>query len=273
MTKIIDGNQIAQKIKDQVKAEVAEKNQKPTLAMVLVGDDSASEIYVTKKQEACQEVGINSKIIKLPVETEKGELLAEIEKLNQSREVTAILVQLPLPENFNKQNILEAINPKKDVDCLNPINFGRFMAFGQNPETSVPVTALAVMEILKEEKIELKSKEAVVVGDSNIVGKPVARLLLDQGATVTVCHEFTKDLKKYTQQADVLITAAGQKHLIKADMVKLGAAVIDIGINREQGKIYGDVDFENVKEVASAITPVPGGVGPVTVAMLLKAVS
>jgi methylenetetrahydrofolate dehydrogenase (NADP+)/methenyltetrahydrofolate cyclohydrolase len=272
MAVILNGKELSEKIRGELKEEVAALKERfgraPTLAVVLVGNDPASEIYVRNKIKACQKVGINSLDLKLPKETTQEELNRRVKELNDSPEVDGIIVQLPLPKHLSCREVINLISPEKDVDGFHPVNAGKCM-LGLYEEGLMPCTPAGVMKILESYQIELQGKNAVMVGHSNIVGKPLANMLLNANATVSVCHVYTKDLKSYTKEADVLCVATGVPHLIKADMVKEGAVVIDIGISRVNGKIVGDVDFEAVKEKASAITPVPGGVGPMTITMLL----
>lgn len=243
--------------------------KKPILAMILVGDDPASSIYVRRKGVFCAQAGIGSKTIKLPTKTSEKKLLGIIGKLNRSKNITAIMVQLPLPKQINKNKIIEAIDPRKDADCLHPLNFGRFVQNGEKYSVVAPATPLGIVKLLEEYRIKIEGKNAVVVGRSNIVGKPMAQFLLNRGATITICHRQTKNLARFTHEADILVVAVGKKNLIKASMVKKGAVVVDVGVNRVGKKLYGDVDFPNVSKKSSYITPVPGGVGPVTIAMLL----
>ena len=272
MGMIIDGNKIAQDIRNEVRQKTLELRQQrnitPGLAVVLVGDDPASQVYVGRKAKACAEVGFLSREYKLPAETEEKKLLKIIKKLNKDESVHGILVQLPLPGHISTENIIAAIDPDKDVDGFHPYNVGGLMT---GTPLFVPCTPRGIMELIARSGIDLKGKEAVVVGRSNIVGKPMAFLLLAQNATVTMCHSRTKDLPSVTRRADVLIAAIGKPRMIKADMVKEGAVIIDVGVNRlENGKLAGDVDFDEVAPRASYITPVPGGVGPMTIAMLMK---
>jgi len=272
MGNIIDGNKIAQEIRNEVRLKTLELRQQtgiiPGLAVILVGDDPASQVYVGRKSKACAEVGFLSREYKLPAETEEKKLLKIIKKLNKDDQIHGILVQLPLPGHISTENIIAAIDPDKDVDGFHPYNVGGLMA---GTPLFLPCTPRGIMELIARSGIDLKGKEAVVVGRSNIVGKPMAMLLLAQHATVTMCHSKTGDLPAVTRRADVLIAAIGKPHMIKADMVKEGAVVIDVGVNRlENGKLAGDVDFDNVAPKASFITPVPGGVGPMTIAMLMK---
>ncbi|MFA6193404.1 MAG: bifunctional 5,10-methylenetetrahydrofolate dehydrogenase/5,10-methenyltetrahydrofolate cyclohydrolase [Parcubacteria group bacterium] len=268
--KMLDGTKFANKIMLQLKKKVATMKRKPVLAMVLVGDDPASAIYVRRKGVFCGQAGIGSETIILPAKTSEKKLLGLIDKLNKDKKVSAIMVQLPLPKHIDKKKIIESVDPRKDADCLHPLNFGRFAQEGEGYSVVAPATPLGIIKLLEEYKIPIAGKNAVVVGRSNIVGKPMAQFLLNRGATITVCHRQTKNLKRYTQKADILVVAVGKINMIKADMVKKGVVVIDVGVNRgENKKIYGDVDFASVSKKAAYITPVPGGVGPVTIAMLL----
>jgi methylenetetrahydrofolate dehydrogenase (NADP+)/methenyltetrahydrofolate cyclohydrolase len=272
MVRIIDGNKIAQDIRNEVRQGALElKEQKgivPGLAVVLVGEDPASQVYVGRKAKVCAEVGFLSREYKLPAETGEEKLLKIIKKLNKDKLIHGILVQLPLPKHISTEKIISAIDPHKDVDGFHPYNVGGLVT---GTPLFVPCTPQGIMELIFRSGIELAGKEAVVVGRSNIVGKPVAFLLLAQNATVTMCHSKTKDLPLVTGRADVLIAAIGKPHMIKANMVKEGAIVIDVGVNRlENGKLVGDVAFDEVAVKASFITPVPGGVGPMTIAMLMK---
>ncbi len=270
--KLLDGKKLSEKIKEEVKKDI-EKLQKehgitPGLAVVLVGDDPASHTYVKMKERACKEVGIYSIVHQMPSSISQKEIEETILMMNKNPNIDGILVQLPLPKHIDTTKILELIAPSKDVDGFHPYNFGRLL---QGLETFAPCTPLGVMELLKEYEIDVKGLDACVVGASNIVGKPMAALLLNSFATVDICHIYTKDLKSHTKKADLLVVGVGKPGLITEDMVKDGAIVVDIGINRlENGKLVGDVDFENVSKKASYITPVPGGVGPMTIAMLLK---
>jgi methylenetetrahydrofolate dehydrogenase (NADP+)/methenyltetrahydrofolate cyclohydrolase len=272
MARIIDGNKIAQDIRNEVRQSAIElKEQKgivPGLAVILVGDDPASKIYVGKKAQDCAEVGFLSREYKLPAETSEEKLLSLIDDLNNDHLIHGILVQLPVPKHIRSDKIIEAIDPHKDVDGFHPYNVGRLVA--GNPLHS-SCTPCGIMELLDRNGIELSGKEAVVVGRSNIVGKPMALMLLARHATVTICHTRTKDLAAVTRRADIIVAAAGRAHMIKADMVKEGVVVIDVGTNRlDSGKLVGDVDFAAVSLKASSITPVPGGIGPMTRAMLMK---
>ena len=272
MVSIIDGNKIAQDIRNEVRqSAISLKEQKgiiPGLAVVLVGEDPASQIYVGEKAKACAEVGFLSREYKLPADTSEIRLLEIIAELNKDQLIHGILVQLPLPKNISTDKIIAAIDPHKDVDGFHPFNVGGLVT---GSPLFIPCTPRGIMELIVRIGIDLKGKEAVVVGRSNIVGKPIALLLLAQHATVTICHSRTKDLPSVTRRADILIAAVGKAHMIKADMVKDGAIVIDVGVNRlENGKLAGDVDFNEVAPKASYITPVPGGIGPMTIAMLMK---
>jgi len=271
MAQLLDGRKVSALYRERIAKKVNELTQKgyraPSLAVVLVGEDPASRVYVNNKRKACQKVGINSLFYHLPEETEEKELLKLVEELNENPEVDGILVQLPLPRHVNPQRIIEAIRPDKDVDGFHPENMGKLVA---NLEGGfIPCTPLGIKLLLKHYGIEVKGKDATVVGAGYIVGKPLSVLLLNLNATVTVCHIHTKDLKKHTKDADILISATGVPRLIKEEMVKEGAVVIDVGISKEGDKIVGDVDFEKVKQKASYITPVPGGVGPMTITALL----
>ncbi len=272
MAKIIDGKAIAAEIRQELKERVPAFEElfgfKPGLAVVLVGQDPASRVYVNNKRKACEEIGYNSFVYELSADTTEEDLLNLIQQLNTRDDIHGILVQLPLPRHINEEKIIHAIIPTKDVDAFHPQNVGQIML--GNP-TFMPCTPAGVIELLKRYDIDVAGKECVVVGRSNIVGKPLALLLLQANGTVTICHSKTRDLKEVCKRADILAVAIGKPKFITADMVKEGAVIIDIGINRdENGKLCGDIDFENVKEVASYITPVPGGCGPMTIAMLMK---
>jgi methylenetetrahydrofolate dehydrogenase (NADP+)/methenyltetrahydrofolate cyclohydrolase len=269
--RIIDGKKIAAEIREEVRQRVEELQKKtgrvPGLAAVLVGDDPASASYVRSKTKACQEAGIYSRQITPPGGIPETDLLAIVRDLNADPAIHGILVQLPLPSPIDERTILEAVEPAKDVDGFTYGSIGRLV---ENRARSVPCTPAGIIELLDREGVEIKGRHAVVVGRSEIVGKPVAFLLLHRHATVTICHSRTADLGAETRRADILVAAAGRPRLITGAMVKPGAVVIDVGINRIEGKLVGDVDFDSALQVASAITPVPGGVGPMTVAMLLK---
>lgn len=270
MAKIIDGKAISLAIKDELKEKVAEYKNKGidiTLAVVKVGNDPASAVYVRNKEKACEYVGINSRTLALPEETTQEELLNIVRELNEDDTVNGILVQLPLPKHIDESEILIAINSTKDVDGFHPVNVGK-MVIGE--DTFLPCTPAGIIEMLKRSDIDIEGKECVVIGRSNIVGKPMSLLMLKENATVTIAHSRTKDLKEVTKRADILVAAIGKPKFVTADYVKEGAVVIDVGMDRdENGKLCGDVDFESVEPKVSAITPVPGGVGPMTVTMLL----
>lgn len=271
MAKLLKGKEVSARIKDEIKNEVIklkERGIEPGLAVILVGDDPASKVYVNNKKKACEYTGIKSFEYLLPENTTEEELLRLIEKLNEDKEVSGILCQLPLPEHINEESVINAISPTKDVDAFHPVNVGKIMTGNYD---FVPCTPAGVMELIKESGIDINGKECVVVGRSNIVGKPMAMLLLHSNGTVTICHSKTKDLAEKTRKADILVAAVGIPEFIKGDMIKPGAVVIDVGINRiAPKKLVGDVEFEAAEKVAGAITPVPGGVGPMTIAMLMK---
>ena len=268
---LLDGKNAAKEIRKQIKAEteklVAERGLRPGLAVILVGGDPASQIYVNSKEKDCQLVGFHSEVYRLPEETEIEELVALIRRLNGDSNIHGILVQHPLPAHLDESLAFEAIDPKKDVDGFNLVNVGLLTTGGKS---FVPCTPRAVIWFLKNAGIDIRGKHAVVVGRSNIVGKPAASLLLREHATVTVCHSRTADLASITRQADILVAAIGKPEFITGDMIKPGAAVIDVGINRRDDGMVGDVEFSSAVEVAGWITPVPGGVGPMTRAMLLQ---
>lgn len=268
---ILDGKALAAEIRSEVKTQVAalaEKGVSTALAVILVGDDSASQVYVRNKIKACADTGIRSLEFRMPAETTQQQLLAKIAELNADEIVDGILVQLPLPKQINADAVISAIDPAKDVDGFHVANAGALVTGKQG---FVPCTPFGVMRLIEKSGVNPRGKSAVIVGRSNIVGKPMALLLLAADATVTVAHSCTPDLSAVTRNADILVAAVGRAKLIKADMVKPGAVVIDVGMNRdENGKLCGDVDFSEVKEVAGSITPVPGGVGPMTIAMLMQ---
>jgi methylenetetrahydrofolate dehydrogenase (NADP+)/methenyltetrahydrofolate cyclohydrolase len=272
MATIIDGKKISKSVRDEIRQTTLRmKNERgivPGLAVVLVGDDPASKIYVRGKKNACDEVGFLSKEFKLPGDTSEAELLDIIDGLNRDSEIHGFLVQLPVPKHIRVDAIIEAIDPKKDVDGFHPYNVGRL--FSGNPYHR-SCTPAGILELLDRYEIEIEGKEAVIVGRSILVGKPLALMLLERHATVTLCHTRTRNLSEVTKRAEILVAAAGNAEMIKADMVRDGAVVIDVGTNRlENGKLLGDVAFSEVSEKASYITPVPGGVGPMTIAMLLR---
>ena len=268
---LIDGKKVSTQIRGRLEKETAELKTKigrtPGLATVLVGEDPASAVYVRNKNKICHEIGFQSFGQNLSAETTEEELLDIIKKLNSNDEVNGILVQLPLPDHIDSETILLSIDPEKDVDGFHPINVGK-LAIGNALLT--PCTPTGIIALLDYYKIEIPGKHAVVLGRSNIVGKPVAHLLLQRHATVTICHSKTKNLQQVTRQADILIAAVGRPHFVNSDMVKEGTVVIDVGINRVDGKLTGDVDFDQVAEKAGLITPVPGGVGPMTIALLME---
>lgn len=272
MYKIIDGKSIAADIRKQIKGEVEQIKQEggvtPKLVVTLVGDDPGSQIYVRNKERACAEVGILSEVQRIPSTIKEKELIERIKSLNSDKTVHGILVQLPLPKQLNEITVLNEINPEKDVDGLHPLNMGKLLK-GEEANF-VPCTAAGIMELVLSTGVDLIGREAVVVGRSNIVGKPTAIMLLKKHATVTICHSRTKDLGEVTRRADVLVAAVGSPAMIKENMVKDGAIVIDVGMNRLGERLLGDVDYDLVKNRASFITPVPGGVGPMTIVMLLK---
>ena len=268
--RIIDGKSIAKELRESLAPRVAalkEQGITPGLTVIVVGDDPASAIYVRNKERACVKLGMNSQVLRFPAETTQEEILNTVRLLNQDDSVHGILVQLPLPRHIDEQAVLRAIDPDKDVDGFHAMNAGRLM----NGEPGfVACTPKGVMRLLEVSGVELDGKNAVVVGRSNIVGKPMALLLLQKNCTVTIAHSHTKDLTTVTRSADILVVAVGRAGFITGDMIKPGAAVMDVGINRVDGKVVGDVDFESAKEVASCITPVPGGVGAMTIAMLME---
>ncbi len=270
-SRIIDGKVLAKQIEAEVasgvEALVSGRGVTPGLATVLVGDDPASKMYVRLKHKACERVGIRAEDHFLPAETSQEELISLINTLNKDKNVHGILLQLPLPRHLLPQEAMEAIAPEKDADGFHPYNMGKLMI---GDEGLVPCTPHGVIRALEEYNVPIKGKNVVIVGHSNVVGKPLAAMFLNRNATVSVCHVFTDDLNKYTLDADILVVATGVKHLIKADMVKEGVVIFDVGITKEKDGVYGDVDFENVVKKASLITPVPGGVGPLTIAMLMK---
>ncbi len=267
---VINGKELVQSVREHFRLEVeelAKRQVQPGLAVVLLGNDPASAVYVRNKAKACETAGIYSEVHRLPEDTGEEELLALVERLNGDKKINGILVQLPLPRHINEDRIIDAIHPDKDVDCFHPINVGNLMI---GKPGFLPCTPAGVIEVLKRMNVEIAGKHAVVVGRSNIVGKPMAMLLLREHATVTVCHSRTPDMEKITSQADILVAAVGRPQMIKAKHLKPGAIVIDVGINRlPDGKLVGDVDFEDVLETAGMITPVPGCVGPMTISMLL----
>ena len=271
MSCLINGKEVSQKVKESVKSETIKLQSKGIgvgLAVVIVGDNPASRVYVNAKKKACEEVGFNSYEYALPAETTQQELLDLVDVLNKDEKVNGILVQLPLPSHIDENSIINSISPEKDVDAFHPFNVGKIMI---GEYSFLPCTPAGVMELIDSTGVEISGKNCVVIGRSNIVGKPMSMLLLHKSGTVTICHSKTKNLKEVCAEADILVVAIGRANFVTADMVKEGAIVIDVRMNRlENGKLCGDVDFEAVKEKAGYITPVPGGVGPMTIAMLMK---
>jgi methylenetetrahydrofolate dehydrogenase (NADP+)/methenyltetrahydrofolate cyclohydrolase len=269
--KIVDGKKIAQSIKEDIKKEISDLKSKynviPKIFTIVTGDNPESRLYLKLREKACEEVGIDTDHIILSESTDEKEILKEIEKLNKDEKVHGIIVQFPLPKNVSQNKIMGAIDPKKDVEGVNPINLGRTLV---GIEDIVPCTPLAVLTILKHENISLEGRDIVIINHSNIVGKPLAAMLLNRNATVTICQIYTKNLKRYNIKEDVLRAATGKPGLIKKDFVKENAVLIDVGITRVGDTVKGDIDFESVKEKAAIVTPVPGGVGPVTIACSLK---
>ena len=270
-TRVIDGRSLAKKVEEEVKKGVealkAEMGITPGLATILVGEDPASKMYVRLKHKACERVGIHAEDHDLPATISQEELIAHIQQLNQRNDIHGILLQLPLPRHLNDKEAMLAIDPRKDADGFHPYNMGNLLI---GNEGFVPCTPKGVIRAMEEHGVQIQGKHAVVVGHSNVVGKPMAAMLINRNATVSVCHVFTQNLEQYTLDADILVVGTGVKHLIKADMVKEGVVVFDVGITEENGKVYGDVDFENVIKKASLITPVPGGVGPMTISILMQ---
>ena len=271
MAKIIDGKAVSASVRSDVTLEVKELAKQgitPGLAVVIVGDDPASRRYVNNKKKACAQTGIYSEEYALPAATSQKELMDLVEKLNNKKDIHGILVQSPLPSGLDEEAVVEAINPEKDVDAFHPANVGRIMIGNFH---FLPCTPAGIIELIKSQNIDIAGKNCIVIGRSNIVGKPMAMLLLHNNGTVTICHSKTKNLNEICKNADILVVAVGKPKFVTADMVKEGAVVIDVGMDRdENGKLCGDVDFENVEKIASYITPVPGGVGPMTISMLLK---
>ena len=268
---LLNGKELAQKLQQEMTQEVTELKEKglqPGLAVILVGEDPASQVYVRNKERAANNIGMYSVVYRLPETTSEAALIAKIEELNHDDKVHGILVQLPLPKHINEDLVLDTIDPAKDVDGFHPMNLGNLFA---GKPTMIPCTPAGIMELIKLSGLDLAGKNAVIIGRSNIVGKPMAHLLLQANATVTICHSKTKDLPKVAKQADVLVVAIGRANFVTADFVKEGAVVIDVGINRdENNKLTGDVKFDEVAPLTSYITPVPGGVGPMTITMLMR---
>ncbi len=271
MATIINGKDLAKKVRQNLKVEVEALNKNniyPKLAVIMVGEDKASQVYVRNKSKACNEIGINFEEFLLPEDTTMDKLLSLIEELNNRKDVSGILLQSPIPKPLNIREAFNKIDYKKDVDGFNPINVGK-LTIGE--KSFVSCTPYGVVKMLEEYNIDPEGKNVVIIGRSNIVGKPLSQCLLNKNATITICHSKTKNIKEITKNADILIAAVGRPHFVTEDMVKDNAVVIDVGINRnEEGKLIGDVDFENVEKKASYITPVPGGVGPMTIAMLMN---
>lgn len=272
MAKIIDGKKISAAVREDIKAKTVEFSKKygklPGLSVIIVGENPASQVYVRNKKKACEEVGFKSEVIEMPETTTQEELLAKIEELKTDGTVNGILVQLPLPKHLDENAVIKAIPPEKDVDAFHAENVGHIMI---GDAELLPCTPAGIITMLDYEGIDVTGKNCVVIGRSNIVGKPMAMLLLKKNGTVTVCHSKTKDLASFTRNADILVVAIGRAKFVTADMIKPGAVVIDVGMDRdENGKLCGDVDFESAKDVAGAITPVPGGVGPMTITTLLQ---
>lgn len=271
MAQVISGKEVSEEIKEQLTGEVEELKKQgifPGLAVIIVGDDTASRVYVNNKKKACERIGIYSEEYALSADTSEDEILNLIDELNKKDTISGILVQLPLPKHISEKKVIERINPQKDVDAFHPVNVGKIMTGDYD---FVPCTPAGIMELIDKSGVLVEGKECVVIGRSNIVGKPMAMLLLHRNGTVTVCHSRTKNLKEKTKNADILVAAVGKPNFVTGDMIKEGAVVIDVGINRlENKKLVGDVDFESAEKVAGAITPVPGGVGPMTIAMLMK---
>ena len=271
MAKILSGKELSAKKREELKQKVSELKKDgiyPGLAVIIVGDDPASRVYVNNKKKACEELGIYSEEYAFPENSSEEEILDLIDRLNVKSDISGILVQLPLPRHISEKKVIERIDSRKDVDAFHPVNVGKIMTGDYD---FVPCTPAGIMELIKESGVSIDGKDCVVVGRSNIVGKPMSMLLLHQNGTVTVCHSRTKNLKEKTKNADILVVAVGKPCFITGDMIKDGAVVIDVGINRIEGKkLVGDVEFESAERVAGAITPVPGGVGPMTIAMLMQ---
>lgn len=272
MAQIINGKAVSlaerQRITEETEELFKKYGRRPGLAVIIVGEDPASKVYVANKEKGCQEVGFYSELYRLPEDTQMPELLSLIEKLNNDDKINGILCQLPLPKHLNEEEVILAINPSKDVDAFHPVNTGKIMI---GNHSFLPCTPAGVMKLIESTGTDISGKECVVIGRSNIVGKPQAMLLLQANGTVTICHSRTKNLAEVTRRADILVVAIGKADFVTGDMVKEGAVVIDVGMNRRaDGKLTGDVDFESCEKVASYITPVPGGVGPMTITMLLR---
>lgn len=268
MTKILDGKNLSVKIIDELSTKILNSDKKPHLVVILVGEDPASQLYVGMKEKAANRIGITSTVLKYPENVDENTLLNKIQDLNKDVSVHAILVQLPLPKHLNEKNVIQAINPQKDADGITPENVGK-ISLGVEPY-AYPCTPKGVLKLLDEYNIDLESKNVVIIGRSNIVGKPLAQMILNKNATVTICHSKTKNLSQITKTADILISAVGVAKLITKDMIKIDSVIVDVGTSKIDGKLYGDVDFNDVFELASYITPVPGGIGPMTIACLME---
>lgn len=268
MTIILDGKKLSQKILDELAVEIAASDKKPSLVVMLVGEEPASQLYVGMKEKTALKIGMKSTVLRYPQDTDEQTILDKIEEINNNKDIDALLVQLPLPRHICEQKVIQAILPEKDVDGITPFNIGR-ISIGVEPY-AYPCTPKGILKILDEYKIDIDGKNVVVVGRSNILGKPVAQMLLNRHATVTICHSHTKNLSEITKTADILVAAVGKPKFIKKEMIKPGCVIIDAGTSKVDGKTVGDVDFENLSELTSYITPVPGGVGPMTIAVLMQ---
>lgn len=268
MTKILDGKKLSNKILDELSEKVSKLDSKPHLVVILVGEDPASELYVGMKEKTAAKLGMKSTIIRYPETTDEKTVIDKIEELNNDKDVNAILVQVPLPKHISEQKIIQAISPKKDADGITPENIGR-ISIGVEPY-AYPCTPKGILDLLNEYNIQIDGKHAVIIGRSNIVGKPLAQMLLNKNATVTICHSHTENLSEITKTADILISAVGKYKIIRNEMIKSGCVIVDVGTSKINGKTVGDVDFDDVFEIVSYITPVPGGVGPMTIASLME---
>lgn len=268
MTTILNGKILSEEILNSLSQKISVEVKKPHLVVILVGDDPASHLYVDMKEKAAKRVDIKSTVLRCPADASEKDILDSIEKLNNDDDVNAILVQLPLPKHINEQKIIQAISPKKDVDGLTPENIGK-ISIGSAPY-AYPCTPKGIMKLIEKYNIDLAGKHTVVIGRSNLLGKPVAQMILNMNSTVTICHSYTKNLKEITKTADILVAAVGKPYFVTKDMVKEGCVIIDAGTSKLDGKTVGDVSFDEVKDITSAITPVPGGVGPMTIAVLME---
>lgn len=268
MTIILDGKKLSQKILDDLAVKIEASDKKPSLVVMLVGEDPASQLYVGMKEKTALKIGMKSTVLRYPHDTDEQTILDKIEEINNDKNIDALLVQLPLPRHICEQKVIQAILPEKDVDGITPFNIGR-ISIGVEPY-AYPCTPKGILKLLDEYKIDIDGKNVVVVGRSNILGKPVAQMLLNRHATVTICHSHTKNLSEITKTADILVAAVGKPKFIKREMIKSNCIVIDAGTSKVDGKTVGDVDFENLSELTSHITPVPGGVGPMTIAVLME---